>query len=277
MLALALTACDPNPLPEDACSTGTNGENPVVIVAGTLSPAIANQAFLGNSLEAAGYTTCVLELKGMDEVGNLPGTMPIQISAVALDLFVDDVLAWSGATQVDVVGHSQGALVARNWVKDFGGEPKVDKLISLAGPNEGTDAAALVSYLSAPILAPFGLECADVHPCLQMQQDSEFITALNAGDMTPGNVDYYAFSTDNDELVWYWGTGPLGVPVIKHDNAELGDGATNVGIDDMCFGRVVGHLGMIVDPVAIHMTLDALNGDPISVPFTTCLLPPVIL
>ncbi|MFT7610698.1 MAG: hypothetical protein ACI9MX_003784 [Candidatus Aldehydirespiratoraceae bacterium] len=181
-------------------------------MAGTFSPAMANELFLGNSLEAAGFTTCVFELKGDDNVGNLPGTMPTEISA---------------------------------------------------------------GYLGAPILAPFGLTCETVWPCLQMQRGSAFITGINAGDMTPGTVDYYAFYTDNDELVWYRGSGPFGIPVVKHDNAELGSGATNVQVDDMCPFRVVGHVGMIVDPGPIHMTIDALSEDSIDVPLLTCLLPPV--
>jgi hypothetical protein len=110
-----------------------------------------------------------------------------------------------------------------------------------------------------------------------MELNSEFITALNDGGMTPGDVDYYAFYTNNDELVWYWGSGLFGLPVVKYDNAELGPGATNIEIGEMCPLRIVGHLGMILDPVPIHMTLDALAGEPISVPALTCLLPPVVL
>ena len=66
-------------------------------------------------------------------------------------------------------------------------------------------------------------------------------------------------------------------PAIKFDNATLGPGATNVEIGQVCPLRVVGHLGMIVDPVPIHMTLDALAGNSIHVPFGLCLLPPVII
>ena len=272
-----LAACKDNPTPEEACVTGTNGGNPVIIVGGTFSPAVANELFLGNAIHAAGYTHCVLELKGDENLGDLPGTMPIEISAVALMLFVDEVLEWSNATQVDLIGHSQGALAARAYIKNYGGTAKVDKMISLSGPNAGTEFVPLLEFLAGPLLAPFGVSCESVSPCIQMAQGSDFITGLNAGDMTPGDVDYYAFYTNNDELVWYWGTGLFGLPVIKFDNAELGPGATNIEIGEMCPLRIVGHLGMIADPVPIHMTLDALAGNNISVPFTTCLLPPVVL
>ncbi len=71
------------------------------------------------------------------------------------------------------------------------------------------------------------------------------------------------------------GTGPLGLPEIKFDNAELGDGATNVQVDDECPLRFVSHGGMIVDPVVFEMVDDALAGRTIDVPVATCLLPPI--
>jgi hypothetical protein len=276
-VSLIAAACDPNPATEEAYELGSNGGDPVIIVAGTFSPAIANEAFLGNAIEATGHTHCVFELKGDDNLGNLPGTQPIELSAGALALFVEDVLVWSGETQADLVGHSQGALAARYYIKNFGGAAKVDTFVSLAGPNEGTDVIGLITFLTGPLLAPFGVGCETIWPCVQMEEGSTFLTDLNAGDMTPGPVDYYAFYTDNDELVWYWGSGPFGIPVVKFDNAELGPRATNVQVDDMCPFRVVGHVGMIIDPVPIHMTLDALADRPIDVPFLTCLLPPVVI
>ena len=275
--ALLLAGCNPNPTPEEACSLGPNGGNPVIIVAGTFSPAIANELFLGNSLAAEGFTHCVFELKGSEKFGNLPGTMPIDVSAIALGMFADEVLAWAGETEVDLVGHSQGALVARSYIKNWGGANKVGTLVSLAGPNKGTGVVPLVEFLTLPLLAPFGLTCEDVHPCVQMQETSTFIDNLNDGGLTPGDIDYYAFYTNNDELVWYWGEGLFGFPVLRFDNAELGPGATNIEVGEMCPLRIVGHLGMIVDAVPIHMTIDALRGDPVSVPLPLCLLPPVIL
>lgn len=278
LLAVTLLAgCKENPTAAEACTVGTNGGSPVIIVGGTFSPSLANELVLGNAIHAEGYTHCVLELKGTEALGELPGTIDIIISALALKLFTDDVLEWSGASQVDLIGHSQGVLAARSYVKNYGGDTTVRKLISLAGPNEGTEFIPLLNFFAGPVLSLFGVTCEEVAPCVQMQLDSDFITDLNAGGMTPGNVEYYAFYTNNDELVWYWGEGFLGFPTIKYDNAKLGPGATNVEIGEMCPFRIVGHLGMILDPVPIHMTLDALAGNSISVPLFTCLLPPVIL
>ncbi len=277
-LSLAiLSGCKENPTAAQACVAGSNGGNPVIVVGGTFSPALANELFLGNAIEAQGYTHCVLELKGTEELGELPGTMDIIVSALALKLFVDDVLDWSGAAQVDLVGHSQGVLAARSYIKDFGGDTQVGKLVSLAGPNQGTGFIPLLDFFAGPVVAAFGVTCEEVAPCVQMQRGSDYITDLNAGDMTPGNVAYYAFYTNNDELVWYWDEGLFGIPFVNFDNAKLGPGATNIELGEMCPFRIVGHLGMIADPVPIHMTLDALAGRPISVPLLVCWLPPVVI
>jgi triacylglycerol lipase len=266
-----LTGCKDNPTAAEVCVTGTSGGNPVIIVGGMFDPTMANELVLGSAIQAAGYTHCILELKGTEDLGGLPGTMNTFISAVALKLFTEDVLEWSGAAQVDLVGHSQGALAARSYVKNFGGDAMVGKLVSLAGPNAGTDSTSLSDFFAGPVFSVFGVTCAEVAPCVQMQTGSDFITDLNAGDMTPGSLEYYAFYTNNDELVWYWGEGPGGSPVVKYDNAELGLGASNIEIGEMCpFSIIVDHAGMITDPVPIHMTLDALAGNPISVPPSLC-------
>jgi triacylglycerol esterase/lipase EstA (alpha/beta hydrolase family) len=268
--------CPVDPKPEDACQVGANGGNPVIIVAGTFSPAVANELFLGRRLHEAGYTHCVYELKGDDTLGGIPGTAPIEESSQGLKRFVTKVLAWSGQTQVDVVGHSQGALVARHYVKALGGEPFVGTYVSLAGPQSGTDTTALVAHFLDLVLQPFGTSCAAVAPCAQMMRFSAFVQALNAGDDTPGAIDYYAFYTDDDALVWYWGSGPFGIPLVKHDNATLGDGATNVEVDDVCFGRYVSHVGMILDPAVFEMVDDA-RADLISMVFCHCVVLTVLV
>jgi hypothetical protein len=100
---------------------------------------------------------------------------------------------------------------------------------------------------------------------------------LDWSGATQVDLAYYAFYTNNDELVWYWDEGLFSIPFVNYDNATLGPGATNMELGEMCPFRIVGHLGMIADPVPIHMTLDALAGKPISVPFLMCWLPPVVI
>ncbi len=53
---------------------------------------------------------------------------PLEQSAQELSVFVDEVLAATGASKVDIVGHSQGTLMPNYYVKFLGGAAKVDKV-----------------------------------------------------------------------------------------------------------------------------------------------------
>ena len=53
--------------------------------------------------------------------------------------FIDKVLAATGASQVDIVAHSMGGLVARVAIKNYGCSSKVRKLIMVGTPNHPFD------------------------------------------------------------------------------------------------------------------------------------------
>ena len=80
-------------------------------------------------------------------------TRPIEESARKVGAYVDAVLAKTGAEKVIVVGHSQGGLVARYWMRFYGGAARVHHLVSLAVPNHGTTLGGIVSPLIKSKLA----------------------------------------------------------------------------------------------------------------------------
>lgn len=207
--------------------------DPVIIVAGTFSPAFANEP-LAARMRAGGYSVSIFELPTL-------GTQDIRLTAQALNRFADGVRARTGAAKVDLVGHSQGGLVARSYVKDYGGRTEVDSLITLGTPNRGTYVANLVNFLG------FG-NCLTVVACEQMSIGSSYLSALNAGDDTIGSVRYTTIRTLQDELVR---------PV---DQATLFDGATNVLVQSRCWLRVVGHVGLILDGTVYSGVRQALEG-----------------
>jgi triacylglycerol lipase len=207
--------------------------DPVIIVAGTFSPAFANEP-LAARLRADGYTVHIFELPGL-------GTGDIRASARALDTFADGIRARYGASRVDLVGHSQGGLVARAYVKYEGGANEVDSLISLGTPHYGTSVANILRFFTLGT-------CVGVTSCHQMATGSSFLADLNAGDDTIGSVRYTNIYTSYDELVR---------PV---ENATMRDGATNVRVQSQCWLRVVGHLGLIVDGTVYSGVQDALAG-----------------
>ena len=111
--------------------------DPVVIVNGTLSPEFVT-APLAARLRADGYTVRTFVLTDL-------GTGDIRNTARDLATFVDRVRAETGAARVDLIGHSQGGLVERQFVKTEGGDTEVDSLIMLGSPNHGTTVASLSS------------------------------------------------------------------------------------------------------------------------------------
>ena len=106
-------------------------------------------------------------------------------TASQLGTKVDQILAATGAAKVDVITHSMGGLSSRWYVKFLGGEPKVDEWVSLGGPNHGTDTAYFCWQTS----------------CSEMRPGSAFLRDLNAGDETPGAVNYATWWSPCDEVI----------------------------------------------------------------------------
>jgi pimeloyl-ACP methyl ester carboxylesterase len=60
-------------------------------------------------------------------------------AAKQLGWFIDEVRAATGATEVDVIGHSMGGVVGRYFVSLAGGDGIVRNLITLGSPHSGTE------------------------------------------------------------------------------------------------------------------------------------------
>jgi triacylglycerol lipase len=120
---------------------------------------------------------------------------------------VDQIRAATGAAKVDIISHSMGGLSSRYYVKNLGGDLKVDEWVSLGGPNHGTDTA---NYCFSTA-------------CGEMRIGSSFLKALNSGDETPGAVSY---------RTWW---SPCDV-VINPDSSVSLSGATNTQTACMSHG-----------------------------------------
>ncbi|MET0827487.1 MAG: alpha/beta fold hydrolase [Acidimicrobiales bacterium] len=215
----------------------TPARDPVVIVAGTFAGQPAASIFyapMAARLRADGYQPYIFGLP-------TSGTQDIALTAQALNTYADQLRAQSGATRVDLIGHSQGGLVARHYVKYLGGSSEVDAVISLGAPHYGT-AVANVAKL-------FGLgNCIGITSCVQMSIGSTYLANLNAGDDTIGAVRYTNIVSANDEVVIPYRTGWL---------ADDGNNV-NVRVQSPCFLRIVGHVGLALDGTVYSGIQDAL-------------------
>jgi triacylglycerol esterase/lipase EstA (alpha/beta hydrolase family) len=217
-------------------SAAADSPDPVVIVNGTFGPAFFYEP-LAERLRHDDHQVFIFELTNLG-TGDIAGT------AQDLAAFVDDVRARTGAAKVDLVGHSQGGLVARQYVKFLGGDATVDSVVSIGAPHYGTAVANIADFFG-------GGNCLGIVACQQMAVGSDFVNALNDGDDTIGSVRYTNLYTSLDELVR---------PV---DNAALQDGATNVRIQSQCPLRVVAHVGLALDGTVYSGIHDALAGQPV--------------
>jgi triacylglycerol lipase len=191
------------------------------------------------ALKAAGY--CVYasnygSYQGSGTVG-IYGIGPIEQSAAQLRDYVSSVRAQTHAAKVDLVGHSQGGMMPRYYIKNLGGASVVDDLVGLSPSNHGT---------TNPLSAPAGFVCP---ACAQQTAGSPFLTQLNAGDESPGDVSYTQVATRYDEVV---------TPYTS-DFLAADTNVTNITLQDVCPNDTSEHLRTPYDPPAIHITLNALG------------------
>ncbi|MCL8012260.1 triacylglycerol lipase [Streptomyces sp. AS02] len=240
-----------------SCKPSAAHPRPVVLVHGTFANSVDNWLALAPYLKNRGY--CVFSL----DYGQLPGVPffhalgPIDKSAEQLSAYVDKVLAATGAAEADLVGHSQGGMMPRYYVKFLGGAAKVNALVGIAPNNHGTTLSGLANLL--PYFPGAEDLLSTATPALAQQvAGSEFMTRLNAGGDTVPGVRYTVIATKYDEVVTPYRTQFLNGPDVK-----------NVLIQDLCAVDLSEHaLVGLTDRIAFHEVANAL--DPARATPTTC-------
>ncbi|WP_328428747.1 esterase/lipase family protein [Streptomyces sp. NBC_00443] len=240
-----------------SCKPSAAHPRPVVLVHGTFANSVDNWLGLAPYLTNRGY--CVFSL----DYGQLPGVPffhalgPIDKSAEQLSAHVDTVLAATGAAEADLVGHSQGGMMPRYYVKFLGGAAKVNALVGIAPNNHGTTLGGLANLL--PYFPGAQDLLSTATPALAQQMaGSAFMTKLNEGGDTVPGVRYTVIATKYDEVVTPYRTQFL-----------TGPGVNNVLIQDRCAVDLSEHalLGL-TDRIAFHEVVNAL--DPARATPTTC-------
>ncbi|MYT29748.1 MULTISPECIES: alpha/beta fold hydrolase [unclassified Streptomyces] len=231
-----------------SCKPSAAHPRPVVLAHGTLGNSVDNWLGLAPYLVARGY--CVFSL----DYGQLPGVPlfhglgPVDASARQLAVYVDQVRSATGAAKVDIVGHSQGAMMSRVYMKFHGGADKVDTLVGLAPTNHGTTLSGLTKLLD---LFPGARKYIDEHAQGLTDQavGSALLNRLNAGGDTLPGVHYTVITTKYDEVATPYTTGYLNGPDVH-----------NVRLQDLCAVDLSEHVAIgTVDRIAFHETANALD------------------
>lgn len=213
--------------------------DPVVIVPGFTTGDVVSIGYvpLKQRLQSAGYDVTLLTYPdyGLGDIHN---------NARLLASTVNAVKARTGAAKVDLVAHSMGGLVSRDYLKTLGGSARVDSLVMMGTPNYGTDLANIVRFFT------FG-SCVGITACQQMAVGSSFLTSLNAGDDTIGAVKYTSIATKVDEVVF-----PYRNSFLANDG-----NIANIAVQNQCWLRLPGHLGLIFDGAVADGVTDALRNE----------------
>ncbi|MCL6738765.1 esterase/lipase family protein [Streptomyces neyagawaensis] len=241
-----------------ACKPSSAHPRPVVLVHGTFANSVDNWLGLAPYLVNRGYCVYSLDYGQLPGVPFFHGLGPIDKSARQLDTFVDQVLASTGAAEVDLVGHSQGGMMPRYYLKFLGGAAEVNALIGIAPSNHGTTLGGLTQLLD--YFPGAGDLLSTATPALADQVvGSPFLTKLNAGGDTVPGVTYTVLATKYDEVVTPYRSQFLDGPNVR-----------NVVIQDLCAVDLSEHAAIgLLDRIAFHEVTNAL--DPARATPTTCL------
>jgi len=159
----------------------------------------------------------------------------IRKSAKNLSERVEDAIAKRGSDKIDIVGHSMGGLIGLYYIKRYGGDKLVRRMIAIGTPFWG-------SWLANLGVAFFGLWGKS---SWQLRKNSDFIKDLHA-DPLPENVDFYCIMAKNDFLC------------LPADSAL--PGAKNYIVPK-------GHTSLVVSPDAFQYIYCILSGlDPLETP-----------
>ncbi|WP_243636920.1 MULTISPECIES: triacylglycerol lipase [Nocardiaceae] len=249
-----------------SCTPSPEHPRPVVLIHGTDTDMQESWPTLSPELASQGYCVFALNYGAMpvmwDHSRLVWGIDDITKSAAELDRFVDSVLTSTGASQVDLIGHSQGGTLARQYLKFNGGadaaDParnKVHRVITLGATNHGTNFAGLQQlYLVGVSLGlPRDVTSQLIFGVAGTQQliGSPLLKQLNAGSEVMPGVEYTVIATRHDAVV----TPP--------ERTFLDDGGsgqvTNEWVQDVCPANQASHMGLTRDPDVAHMISTALD------------------
>ncbi|MBM4183548.1 MAG: alpha/beta fold hydrolase [Gemmatimonadetes bacterium] len=143
--------------------------------------------------------------------------------AEEIDSVVEQVLAETGASEVDIVAHSMGGLATRWYLKTRADAP-VRRAVFIASPHRGTRSALLAWGDGREEMLP----------------ESEFLRSLNGGALLPDGVAAMTIST------------PIDTHVLP------GESATLPGVEDhtVCCPT---HQGLLRSDDVFYLVLDFLD------------------
>lgn len=212
---------------------------PVVLVHGTGSTK-GDWQDLGADLRRDGWAVFAPEF-------GQRATSSVAESSAQIGAYIDTVLLATGASKVIVVGHSQGGVLLRYWMRVLGGASKVKHMVSLAVPNHGTTMGGIVSPLirnnrgesvvNSVVQSWFG------EAGFEMIRGHDTINAINEGGDLDPDVTYLCIATHFDTVIQ-----PPETCFLEARNPEELKRVQNIWVENLDPNSVVLHEAMPYDP-----------------------------
>lgn len=240
-----------------SCKPSAAHPRPVVLLHGLGANAGANWDTMSPLLANNGYCVFALTYGALPGEQHVGGLIRMEKSAEQLKAFVDRVLSSTGASKIDIVGHSEGTVMPRYYLKFLGGKEKVNRLVALTPLYRGTTLLGLGSLISGlrGVLGPdlykliadgvIGQVC---DSCDQFLPGSDFLTKLNEGGYTVPGVEYTNIVTRYDEAVTPYTSGIVEGPDV-----------TNIVLQKGCALDFSEHVSVAYSAVTGRHILNALD------------------
>ncbi len=219
---------------------------PVVLVNGTFANQEDDFGALAPMLATEGY--CVYTFAyGAPAQQFVQSIGPIAQSAQTLAAYVQQVLGSTQASKVDLVGHSQGGMLAEYYAKVLGGARFVHDVVGLAPSTHGTTLGGL-EFLANAIPGANAVLATDCGACVDQEHGSAALRPLDTGPIAQAGVNYTIIETLDEFVVT-----PLGSSFIPEP------GVTNEYVQGSCPFDPVDHVDLPYDPVVLQLIANALD------------------
>ncbi|RMZ89050.1 hypothetical protein DV736_g3727, partial [Chaetothyriales sp. CBS 134916] len=228
--------------------------NPVVLFHGLIANQWDDLIAIQEYLERYSFCTYTLTYGEYAEFPIVGGLKSIEDSAQVLGNFIFQVQSLTGASKVDIVGHSEGGFMSLYVPKFIDGISEiVDNIVAIAPPTHGTDWGKIIDVLNylGNDTTEQGLEALKTlgcPSCEDMTIGGPAVVALDNGPIRQGHNNILVIATLTDEIV----TPPSTAFIYE-------DGVTNRYLQDRCPLDLSAHIGMVFDAntwAEVHNWLD---------------------
>ena len=248
------------------CQPSATHPYPVVLLHGLGAPSYEHWSFQAEFLADRGYCVFYKTYGKGSPLFVYGGLRPIAESAEEVADHIDDVLAATGAAEVDLVGHSEGGFLSLYIPKVLGYGPKVHRVVAMAPPTHGTTYAGvfgLADGLGIRTQVDLVVLLFGCGACADMVIGGPAVQVLNTGPVTVPGVEYTIIASRSDALVT-----PTEAAFVQEP------GVTNAYVQDTCPLDPVGHVGLAFDSGVAMMVDKALS--PTTAPPVVCSLGPPV-